>query len=158
MTMSFNGMLFEDLSLRLKMLNNLFSIPAKSKDSAISRMNDEARIHAFLTCHNTLNDLLRSIYDESELSKKEKADPKNAPGEVLSWMLKEKMIDKDQIVVIAQQYDAAGLLTYDSAWLLQAEDKKVFQDMVKKLPRYYYGMNTFVLSLSKRVMFSKKDK
>ena len=156
--MSFNGVLFEDLSQRLKQLSKLFSIPVKSKDVGIACMNQEARIYSFLTCHNKLNDLLKSIYDESDLSKKENANPKNAPSEVLSWMLSEKMIDKDQVVAIAQQYDAASLLTYDKAWLMQSEDVKLFQEMVKKLPRYYYGMNNFVLSFSKRLVLYKKDK
>ena len=156
MTMSFNGLLFEDLNQRLKNLSELLSIPAKSKDPGINCINQEARIYGFLTCHNTMNDLLVSIYEGSDLGKKENANPKNAPGEVLSWMLSEKMITKDQVVLVAQQYDVASLLAYDSSWLSGPEDKKMFLDMVNKLPRYYYVMNTFVQSFSKRLVFYKE--
>ncbi len=158
MNISFNGVLFEDLNQRVKNLGELFSIPAKSKDPGIARMNEEARIYAFLACHNTLHNLLRGIYDQSDLSKQEHTNPNNAPGEVLSWMLSEKTIDKDQVVAIAQQYDIANLLTYDSSWLIQPEDKKLFKDMVNKLPRSHYVMNSFVLSFSKRITLYKEGK
>ena len=158
MKMSFNGILFEDLNQRLKHLGKLLSIRTSTKDDGTKLMEQEARIHAFMTCHTTLNNLFRSIYEDSELSKKPKANPKNAPGEVLTMMLKEKVVTKEQVGFIAQQYEVAGLLTYDDAWLLQPEDRKAFKGMVQKIPRYYYGMNMFVANLSKRLIRNKKGK
>lgn len=154
--MSFNGMLFEDLTQRLKQLSELLSISVKTKDAGVASMHQEARLYMFLACHTTLNDLLKSIYEESGLVKKEGADPRNAPGEVLTWMLKEKMVDKQQVMAMAEQYEAAGLLSYDGAWLTTPEDQKVFQDTIKKIPRFYYGMNSFVVNFSKRIVFYQK--
>ncbi len=156
MNMTFNGMLFEDLTQRLQQLSNLLSIRSKSKDKAATLMEQEARIYSFMSCHTLLNKLFVSIFEESELTKKPNANTKNAPGEVLTWMLSQKMVTKEQIAAIAQQYEAARLLTYDGAWLINKEDQQVFKDMVKKIPRYYYGMNTFVLGFSKRLVFYKE--
>ena len=156
--MSFNGVLFEDLRQQLKQLDELLRVPVKSKDTGKALLYQEARVYMFLQCHTRLDDLFKSIYTGSELSKREGSDPKNAPGEVLTWLIKEKMTDKEQATGIVQQYEAASLLAYDSAWLSYAEDKKVYQDFVQHIPRYYYKMNTFVMHFSQRITLHKKEK
>jgi hypothetical protein len=158
MIMSFNGVLLEDLSLRVKQLGDLFTIQVKTKDSSIFQMHQEARIYMFLQSYYKLNDLLISIYEGLELSKQEGSDQKNAAGEALTLMIKEKMINKEQAVALVHLYDAAALLTFDRGWLSSGEDEKVFQDLAQRIPRYYYAMNTFVGNFSKHIVLNTRGK
>ncbi len=155
MTMTFNGVLFQDLKMYLKRLSELLSIPAKAKDPNVSLMQQEARIHAFMACHYVLNSLLKDIYDQSDMSKKEGANPQNAPGEVLMWLLNQKLLSTEHVKAIAQQYEAVGVLSFDSSWLLH-EDKKVYRKMLDTIPRYHYGMHTFVVHLAKNIVFYRE--
>ena len=155
MNMMFDARIFEDLSQNLSALGEQFSTsaPRASKDAQVNLMISEARLYAFMTCHSSLSNLLRDIYDKSEISKKEGSDPKNAIGEVLTWFYKERMLTKDQVTTLIEQFDSAPVLSYDSAWLPLPEEKKIFNERYSKISRYYYIMSTFIGALSKKVTF-----
>ncbi len=154
MKLMFDGLLFEDLNQRLKVLGELFSskIP-RTKDAQVSMMVQEARVHSFLHCHKTFADFLHSIYEKSDISKKEGTDPKNSIGEVLTQFYKEGALTKVQVGDFAEQFDSATLLSYDTPWLTEEADKKFYQQRYAKISRYYYMMSTFAGDLSKKVAF-----
>ncbi len=155
MNMMFNARIFEDLSQNLAVLGEMFSaqVPRKSKDPLINLTIQEARLHAFMTSHTSFGDLLRSIYEQSDISKKEGSDPKNAAGEVLTWLYRQRTLTAQQVTAFAEQFESATVLSYDSGWLEHPEEKKLFNERYAKISRYHYMMNIFVGALTKKVSF-----
>ncbi len=159
MYMKFDARLFEDLSQYLKVLDKQFSseVP-RTKDQKIQLVLDEARLYAFMMCHNTFNELLRSMYDQSPLSKKEGSSPKNAVGEVLTELVKESALTKKEASIFVEQFDSANLLSFDGAWFLKPEEQKMFASHVKKISRYYYAMSTLLSYLTKKMAIIPEEK
>lgn len=155
MKLQFNARIFEDLLQRLSLLGDLFgsSYPQKSKDLLVSTVIQEARVHTFLSCHTTFSDLLMSIYEQSDISKREKSDPNNALGEVLFWFSREKAVTQVQLNSFSEQFKAASLLSYDQEWLTEPDDRKQFDAYAARISHYHYTMNQFMSSLSQRVSF-----
>lgn len=157
MNMMFDARLFEDLNQQIPVLGELFSTKVpRSKDPQVNRMVSEARLYAFMSCHTTLSNLLRSIYDKSDMNKKEGSDPKNAIGEVLTGFYRNGVLSRDQISVFIDQFDAAPILSYDRTWLPGAAEQKLFQERYNKISRYYYAMSSFIAALSKKVSFMSR--
>ena len=158
MNMMFNARIFEDLSQNLLVLGEQFGsqVPRKVQDPLVQRMIDEARLHTFITCHTDLSNLLQSIYEKSDISKKEGSDPKNAVGEVLTWFYREGILTRKQLSDFVEQFESAALLSYDMSWLDTPEEQKLFRERCAKIARYHYMMNTFVGLLTQRVSFTTR--
>lgn len=155
MNMSFNGLMFHELSQRLTLLGEQFTIRSTSKDPIIRTMKQEAQIYLFVICHTMFADLLESIYERSftEKMKKESADS-DVPGAVLTLMYREGLVSQEQIVQFAEQYKSAQILSLDGTCFLKPDEKKFFQERTTKISRHYYTMSTFVADFSKGVSFN----
>lgn len=150
--------IFEDWNQRLALFGEHFSsrVPRNSKDPLINRLILEARLHAFLTCHTTLSEFLQDIYKDAYFSGKPGSNPKNAVGEVLTWMYQEKMLTAEDLNDFAEQFDSAMLFSYDRAWLDTPLKIELFDERCKKLSRYYYRMSTFCGMLTQRLVIKKE--
>lgn len=151
--------LFEDWNYKLARFGEHFgaAAPRASKDAAIQRMVLEARLHAFVMCHAAFGDLLLTMYEQSDLSKKEGSDSDNAIGELLTWMHKQRMVSMEELRDIADQFDSWRLFSYEKEWLETAEAQHLFDERCKKLSRYYHRMSTVSGMLAQRLVVSKES-
>jgi len=145
--------LFQDFNYKLAKFGEHFgsSAPRTMKDPLLARMLLEGRMHAFSLCHVALSDFLKAIYNESDLSKRDGAHPEQAIGDVLGALHKEGMISYEDLVDFVDQFQLGKVLTYDREWLEGQDQQRLFDEHVKKLPRYYYRMSTFSGNLTQRL-------
>ncbi len=152
----FDGLLYEDLTKRLTVLGGQFGAAQRpSKNPKVNLLVREARIYSFLAAHHAFSDFLRSMYAQSDFGNKEKTDPRNILGEVVTWLFRHKIITHEQAQSIVEQFESATILSYDVTWFKEKEERQLFSDRYAKLSRYYTTMSTVMSELSKGMTFTK---